>query len=541
MFVGSACQRLTLFAIETGKLRLLKPRSIASISGANSIGLQGPVQNICPTHQSSDESDQSKTIFRRPLPMHLVSFNSSAGKKLFQESMNMGYADIYFQLVGNFTAQSHPTYCGLGSLAMVLNAVEMDPGRRWKGIWRWYSDENLECCAPREEVQKRGVSFREFACLARCNGLKVTAKRAPHFSLDEFAQDLRFSAKSTNTHIVVNFSRRALGQTGGGHFSPIGAYHPSSLIAKNAESNLEERGMVLVLDTARFKYPSYFADVKALYEAMQDVDPDTNLPRGYFLLQKSVSSAPMSICKLSSQPAVSWDLLGKFFCSRLPQQLSKISPKSAEEVVEATLLEIPESYRYALQLPHYPGVDRAGNYEQHVDLQSTYAKMISELMGQVKCLPIYSVVKRTVERNAKLRDTYNHADSEELQLVLTTILLLSIPSEAFAVLNSTVLKGFESLRTLGNEPTPNLLRHFEAAHGLKSVTCSERAAEKDQVGFCGQLLKREVSRIYQQLESLMQSFCECGRKPNRSSSKQTVNRDNVQLSLACKYSSKAFA
>lgn len=49
--------------------------------------------------------------------------------------------------------------------------------------------------------------------------------------------------------MLVNFSRPSLGQTGSGHFSPIAAWHPAS-------------DMALVLDTARFKYPAFWAPIK---------------------------------------------------------------------------------------------------------------------------------------------------------------------------------------------------------------------------------------------------------------------------------------
>lgn len=45
---------------------------------------------------------------------------------------------------------SEPAYCGLGTLAMVLNALAIDPQRIWKGPWRWFSEELLDCCSPLE-------------------------------------------------------------------------------------------------------------------------------------------------------------------------------------------------------------------------------------------------------------------------------------------------------------------------------------------------------------------------------------------------------
>jgi len=33
---------------------------------------------------------------------------------------------------------------------MALNALSIDPGRVWKGPWRWFSEEMLDCCTPLE-------------------------------------------------------------------------------------------------------------------------------------------------------------------------------------------------------------------------------------------------------------------------------------------------------------------------------------------------------------------------------------------------------
>ena len=42
----------------------------------------------------------------------------------------------------------------------------MDPDRLWKGTWRWYSEELLDCCVPLKDVQKNGIDFEDFVCLA---------------------------------------------------------------------------------------------------------------------------------------------------------------------------------------------------------------------------------------------------------------------------------------------------------------------------------------------------------------------------------------
>jgi Phytochelatin synthase len=84
------------------------------------------------------------TFYRRALPDHLHAFTSTQGRELFRKSLAAGTAECYFALASNFTMQSDPAFCGPGSLAMVLNALSVDPGRTWKGVWRWYADEMLD-------------------------------------------------------------------------------------------------------------------------------------------------------------------------------------------------------------------------------------------------------------------------------------------------------------------------------------------------------------------------------------------------------------
>lgn len=70
------------------------------------------------------------------------------------------------------------------------------------------------------------------------------------------------------------YDRTALGQTGSGHFSPLGGYHA----AKN---------LVLMLDVARFKYPAHWMDENCLWQAMQRIDPTTNQARGWMVIRAS--------------------------------------------------------------------------------------------------------------------------------------------------------------------------------------------------------------------------------------------------------------
>ena len=57
--------------------------------------------------------------------------------------------------------QDEPAYCGLATLAMVLNSLSIDPRRPWKGPWRWFHEGMLDCCAPLTKVRQEGITLTQ--------------------------------------------------------------------------------------------------------------------------------------------------------------------------------------------------------------------------------------------------------------------------------------------------------------------------------------------------------------------------------------------
>ena len=144
-------------------------------------------------------------------------------------------------------------------MAMVLNAMAVDPRRVWKGPWRWYHEDLLDCCVDLEKVKAEGISRGALSCLALCNGLRPRIYCGSRSSVEEFRavvqqafQEGEEEEEEEMKPLVVQYSRRVLGQTGAGHFSPLGGY-------------CQERDMVLVLDVARFKYPPYWVPLPLMW------------------------------------------------------------------------------------------------------------------------------------------------------------------------------------------------------------------------------------------------------------------------------------
>jgi hypothetical protein len=67
--------------------------------------------------------------YRRPLPPSCLDFSSDEGKRVFAEAMRDGTMQCYFMLASQFRTQDEPAFCGLTTLVMVLNALNIDPGR----------------------------------------------------------------------------------------------------------------------------------------------------------------------------------------------------------------------------------------------------------------------------------------------------------------------------------------------------------------------------------------------------------------------------
>eukprot|EP00928_Gymnodinium_smaydae_P088551 TRINITY_DN72623_c0_g1_i1.p1 TRINITY_DN72623_c0_g1~~TRINITY_DN72623_c0_g1_i1.p1 ORF type:complete len:444 (+),score=64.57 TRINITY_DN72623_c0_g1_i1:47-1378(+) len=237
--------------------------SVAPITGSSG--------TAAPAKDPAEISFHKKIL---PCPPALCSFSSEEGRKLYKESLASGGAEASFRLLEQFHTQNEPAYCGLGTLVMVLNALGVDPGRNWKGPWRWFHEDMLDCCEPLESIRQNGIIFESFVCLARCNFASVEAFRPTDDgeTLEKFRSRLIASVSQGDGPIlVVSYSRKAFKQTGDGHYSPIGAYH-------------QEKDAALILDVARFKLPPHWVPVPLLWEALQYLDSSTGRCRGYALL-----------------------------------------------------------------------------------------------------------------------------------------------------------------------------------------------------------------------------------------------------------------
>ncbi|KAJ3323457.1 hypothetical protein HDV06_001734 [Boothiomyces sp. JEL0866] len=357
------------------------------------------------------------SYYKRELPKLCIGFTSPEGRQLFRQALSDVYMESYFELSQHFLTQSEPAFCGLSSLCMVLNALGVDPLRQWKGVWRWYDESMLDCCRPLDQVIVNGITLPEFSCLARCNGLESAYKRADQTTKETFLNDLKSSCKTPGEVMVVSYCRKTLGQTGDGHFSPVGGY--------NAENN-----MVLILDVARFKYPSYWVPFDILWESLFPLDSETQKPRGYSILKKKEEKKECRPLSHLSVDNISWKALNIVIFKDIPEQMGKL-PVDATiyDLISTVIRTIPDKYdtivenRVFLLIPKDGGIPCASSQIQTDSDEAikSYLKGLDQLLIDLSKSQLYSYMKNNNDlRTRRLRIENHHLlDMQESSVTMS--------------------------------------------------------------------------------------------------------------------------
>lgn len=239
-------------------------------------------------------------MYKKKIPKFLIPFASEKGKMLFKQALAEGNMQNFFELGEQYVTQARPEDCGISSLVMILNSLGIDPEKKWKGPWRWYSEDVLYCVDP----EKNGLSLHEFLRLAHCNkswAIGFYSNTLPSISDEDFfcgqhksrlyyrgcsiptfRAAILAASRQSKFYMAANYSRKALSQSGDGHYSPIAGYN-------------SEHDMCLILDVARFKYPAYWLPVSMAFNSLELLDPETKNPRGFVCLSRSINHFS-SIC-----------------------------------------------------------------------------------------------------------------------------------------------------------------------------------------------------------------------------------------------------
>jgi glutathione-S-conjugate glycine hydrolase len=239
--------------------------------------LQGLVIALCLLTANA----QAETL---PVPENLIDFRSEPGEQLLLESDAL---EPYFPLSANFLTQKNQVYCGVASIVMVLNALEVPaPASPEYEPYRTFTqdnflDERTEAVLPREVLRKQGMTLDEIGRLLALHPVEAAVHHASDSSVEKFRAVAQDYLSQEDRFVIVNYLRKTIGQEKGGHISPVAAY--------DAETD-----RFLILDVSRYKYPPVWVTAPELFAAMNTTDADNqNRTRGFVLVQaKATAAAP---------------------------------------------------------------------------------------------------------------------------------------------------------------------------------------------------------------------------------------------------------
>jgi hypothetical protein len=143
------------------------------------------VQRI-PTQGTPDApaERQPRSFFRRPLAEMTVAYSSERGRTMLSDVVGMGEGgSVFLDVMTAFEMQRHPVSCGLASLVIALNALQLAPWRQGRcpgaaAAFEMVTEDELARFLLQEGEKKSldsdGVSLHALATVAqRVEGLHV--------------------------------------------------------------------------------------------------------------------------------------------------------------------------------------------------------------------------------------------------------------------------------------------------------------------------------------------------------------------------------
>lgn len=212
-----------------------------------------------------------------PLPDNLIASTSPQGESLL---IDADAREAYFTLASNYLTQKTQSFCGVASMVMIFNALQLPaPEVPEYAPYRTFTQDNIfndrtEAILPQQTILKQGITLDQMGALLQVQPVVATVRHAADSDLDRFRSEASDYLAKPGHFVLANYYRNALGQQKGGHFSPLAAYD-------------KESDRFLILDVARYKYPPVWVKAEELFAAMNTKDSDNeDRSRGYVLISR---------------------------------------------------------------------------------------------------------------------------------------------------------------------------------------------------------------------------------------------------------------
>jgi len=217
----------------------------------------------------------------------LLNWNTQDG---LSRLTHASYSTDFYQLAHHYQPQQNGLYCGIASSVIVLNALRAGrrkiPSQQTQEIsipptfgggsipYTLYAQasflgERTERVKSRAVIEFRanaangkpdpGLTLQELRDMLEVYGANAVAQHADANGAAFFREALRSTLGESEHFLLINYDSRKIGQSGGGHISPLGAYD-------------NESDSVLILDVSGQFNPWVWAPVRDLYMAMHTKD-----------------------------------------------------------------------------------------------------------------------------------------------------------------------------------------------------------------------------------------------------------------------------
>jgi len=206
----------------------------------------------------------------------VIYFDTPASAVLFQSA---DVRDHFWTICRYFVSENMLTYCGIASSVTVLNSLGV-PSPDAPQIYpykmftqeNFFTDEVLKIRRP-SEVEKNGSTLDQLATMLVVFDVAVNVFHADTINTDLCRTMLVDALRAEEKRVIVDFARGTLGQKGGGHFSPLAAYHTT-------------QDCFLLMDVARYKLPPCWVPAELLYRALLDADAVSGKSRGFLIVER---------------------------------------------------------------------------------------------------------------------------------------------------------------------------------------------------------------------------------------------------------------
>jgi len=252
--------------------------------------------------QGSSAQPRPNVYLNRPEAYSLL-IDSISGSSMSSMSE---YSNDFFLLSSGLDVQSNQAYCGVASVVAVLNSlrflkstisdngVDIPTDNLYSPHPYATQNDIFNQCTKTNVISHTGggpgvdgiltppygLSMPQVAGLLRCH-LNVTTGSGvgwevqeqyvdkSHMTIGKMRFDIKNALTDPNSRVLVNYDRGAIGQDGGGHWSPVGSYS-------------EKQDAFLILDVAKYRYPPAWVPTERLFDGLATYDDcgSWNFPDG---------------------------------------------------------------------------------------------------------------------------------------------------------------------------------------------------------------------------------------------------------------------